>query len=88
MNLFRVIQESINNTLKHAEANNIHLSITQQDKEISILVKDDGKGFDIKEISFGNGLSNIESRIASIDGQVFIQSELGKGTEIKIILSR
>ena len=88
MNLFRVIQESINNTIKHAEAENIHVSITQENDEVTVIIKDDGKGFDLKEVSLGNGLSNIETRVASIDGHVFIQSEKDHGTEVKIVLSR
>jgi signal transduction histidine kinase len=88
MNLFRVIQESINNSLKHADAETIQLSITQKEGDVTILIKDDGKGFDMKEVAFGNGLSNIETRVSSIEGQVFIQSALETGTEIKIVLSR
>lgn len=88
MNLFRVIQESINNTIKHASASKIGLSIAQKENEIIIDINDDGKGFDVKEVTFGNGLSNIETRISSIDGNVFIQSDLDKGTQIKITLSR
>ncbi len=84
MNLFRVIQESINNAIKHAEAKNIELSLSQERQELSIMIKDDGKGFDLKTIEIGNGLSNIENRISSIKGTVSIESVVNEGTTISI----
>ena len=62
--------------------------LSQENDEVTVIIKDDGKGFDLKEVSLGNGLSNIETRVASIDGHVFIQSEKDHGTEVKIVLSR
>lgn len=84
MNIFRVIQEAINNALKYAEAEVISLQIHQIDDNLIINIIDNGKGFDIKEVTFGNGLSNIEKRISEIKGNVFINSKKGKGTSIKI----
>jgi signal transduction histidine kinase/Tfp pilus assembly protein PilF len=84
MNLFRVIQESINNSIKHANAKNIDLSLSQEGKDLSIIIKDDGKGFDLNTVEVGNGLSNIESRISSIKGTVSIESTVNEGTIISI----
>ena len=86
MNIFRVIQEAINNALKYAEAEVISLQIHQIDDNLIIDIIDNGKGFNIKEVAFGNGLSNIEKRISEIKGNVFINSKKGKGTSIKIEL--
>lgn len=84
MNLFRVIQESINNSLKHADADEIHLSFHQEKDHLSFMMKDNGKGFDKENIEAGNGLSNIENRISSIHGKVFIHSAEKEGTTISI----
>jgi signal transduction histidine kinase len=86
MNLFRVIQESINNAIKHANANRVEIHFSDIDDQLQISIKDDGKGFDKHNFTPGNGISNMESRIAAIDGEVTINSELGKGTEINIHL--
>lgn len=84
MNLFRVIQEGINNAIKHSEASKIAINFSEKDKSISFEIKDDGKGFDKESFSAGNGISNIENRISSINGKAFINSEPGNGTTISI----
>lgn len=88
MNLFRVIQESINNAIKHAQASKIEISIQEHAEEISITIQDDGIGFDKTSFSAGNGLSNIESRISDIKGNVFIASQPNKGTNIQINIDK
>jgi len=84
MNLFRVIQEAINNAIKYAEANKleIHLKKDQQNFVISII--DNGKGFNINSVDLGNGLSNMEKRMSEIDAKVSINSKEKIGTEIKL----
>ena len=84
MNLFRVIQESINNSLKHADATTISINFDKDENQLSFIIKDNGKGFDKENIDIGNGLSNIENRISSIEGEVFINSVKNKGTSISI----
>jgi len=89
--LYRVILELISNTLKHAVAKNIGISILFNDKNIMIEYKDDGKGFNIDEVlqtHSGMGLSNISSRIKSIQGELEIQSSPNDGVVffIKVII--
>ena len=84
INMFRVIQEAINNTLKHAEATEISIAIYENDTSFFIDIKDNGKGFDRNTINLGNGLENIQQRIKELDGKISISSEIGKGTAIKI----
>lgn len=86
MNVFRVIQESINNAIKHAKASKITVAFQQDESIVTIEIKDNGKGFDKTNFIAGNGLSNIESRVASINGKVFIESEPNKGTSIRVQL--
>lgn len=87
MNLFRIVQESINNSIKHADATHIEIVFSQNEQELTFVIKDNGKGFDMKVVDMGNGLSNIENRVSSIKGKVFIQSKINKGTEIRIQLT-
>ena len=85
MNLFRVIQEAINNAIKYAEASKISVSLTNKNKTLFVSIIDNGIGFDIKNVELGNGLSNIEKRISEINGKVTIKSKKDKGTEINLI---
>jgi signal transduction histidine kinase len=80
--LYRVICELINNTTKHSGAQNIKINLTRYSKILTIQYSDDGKGFDVKKVEntrTGMGLSNIKSRIKSINGVSFIESSEGNG---------
>lgn len=88
--LYRVICELINNTIKHAHAKKINISLTITDNDyITIIYNDDGKGFDVSKIieqqgGSGMGFSNIYSRINSLKGEINIESENKKGTLVTI----
>jgi signal transduction histidine kinase len=87
--LYRVICELINNTIKHAHAKKINISLSIDDDYMTIIYKDDGKGFDVNKIveqqgSSGMGFSNIYSRINSLKGEINIESENKKGTQVTI----
>ena len=83
MNLFRVIQEAINNAIKYAQASKITINLYKKENQILISIVDNGVGFDLKKTSIGNGLRNIEERMNKIKGKSFINSS-EKGTTIKI----
>ena len=87
--IYRVLCECINNTLKHAHADNISISIKLIDNVMMVEYVDDGQGFDVDQLVSGRtgiGVLNMKSRVKSLNGQLTIQSELGKGakTSIKI----
>ncbi|GAB4025504.1 tetratricopeptide repeat-containing sensor histidine kinase [Spirosoma koreense] len=85
--LYRVIQELLNNALKHAHAQTITIQLMANDETVLISVDDDGQGGDFADDSAkGNGIANIKSRIAYLGGQVIWQSEAGKGTSVMISL--
>jgi two-component system NarL family sensor kinase len=87
--LYRMIQEVINNILKHASSNSIEVNIGKQDQFLKIVVKDKGVGFDItkvKEGQVGVGLENITSRAKLINASVNINSVIGTGTTITILI--
>lgn len=86
INLFRVIQEAVNNAVKHAEATQIKVSITKsKDTNYRFLVSvlDNGKGFSDSKISSGNGLSNMEKRISEAGGEISFDST-PQGTAVRI----
>ncbi|MCD4746267.1 MAG: sensor histidine kinase, partial [Bacteroidales bacterium] len=86
--IYRTLIELINNTIKHAKATKVNISFVEDNNFIVIKYTDNGIGFDHEKIKEsdkkGIGLSNINSRIASINGECKIISEIGKGTEVII----
>ncbi len=81
--LYRVIKELTNNTLKHAGANRIDISLTEKGNKLFVVYKDDGKGFDYEQMKEspqkGMGLDNLRNRINSIGGKCIIKSKSGEG---------
>ncbi|UMB59750.1 sensor histidine kinase [Lutibacter sp. A80] len=84
INIFRVIQEAINNAIKYAEASEITLQILENETSIKFEITDNGKGFNINTTRLGNGLENMERRIKEIDGEITINSQPNNGTSIII----
>ncbi|MCF6130864.1 tetratricopeptide repeat-containing sensor histidine kinase [Flavobacterium wongokense] len=85
MNIYRSIQEGVNNSIKYAEAQNIKIGIKHQKEKIVIKIQDDGKGFDAEKVKFGNGIANMKKRIEEIGGKFTIASS-EKGTMITIVI--
>lgn len=85
--LYRVVQELLNNALKHAHAHTITVQIMANEEALLVSVDDDGQGGDFQEgASKGNGIANIKSRIAYLGGQVMWQSASERGTSVMISL--
>lgn len=87
MNIFRVIQEAINNAIKYAEAKNITIKLSKIATNFTATIIDDGIGFEIYEIDFGNGISNMKKRMNTVNGSLKIDSEKKKGTKITLKVS-
>jgi two-component system, NarL family, sensor kinase len=87
--LFRTIQELLNNIINHARATEISVQMIKDGNDITIMVEDNGKGFDPDSLnSFqGMGLQNTISRIKNLNGEIIIDSAPGRGTIITIIIS-
>jgi len=86
--LYRVICELITNTLRHAQAQNIFIVLRHDEKNVMLNYTDDGIGFDIDNLPHkGMGLSNMESRIKSINGTFVIESSHKNGTHVSINIS-
>ncbi|WPR72357.1 histidine kinase [Flavobacterium sp. NG2] len=77
INLFRICQELINNSLKHAQAKNIRITLSEFDEFISLFYFDDGIGFDINTVILGSGISNIKERVEICNGKITIDATPG-----------
>ena len=82
--VFRIIQEALNNVIKHAQATTADLKITEKENEILITIKDNGKGFKREQNRKGFGLLNMNDRANLLNGSFFIDSTTGSGTTIEI----
>lgn len=92
-NIFRIVQEAINNAIKYSEAKRIEVALTQSDNEIVITVMDEGKGFDTKivearsiNIESGRGFFNMYERTEYVNGKLNIDSSPGKGTTLTLVV--
>lgn len=86
MNIYRTIQEAINNSIKYANSKKISITIKPNNDAIEILISDDGKGFKLDEVSLGNGIVNMKKRISDVNGIIGFQSNENQGTEVKITI--
>ena len=87
--LFRMIQEIINNTLKHAACDTIEITLKNLNSQLNIEIKDNGIGFDVnkvRESSEGVGINNIISRAKLINATVSFNSIINEGTTVNILL--
>ncbi len=84
--VYRIVQELLNNAVKHSGANQVLAQVMRQDNNLTITVEDNGKGFNMADPLFhqGAGLRNIRSRVDYLKGHLDIQSAPGKGTSIHI----
>lgn len=87
INVYRIIQEQLNNILKHAQASSVSIELNKQREQIRLLVEDDGRGFDPRMRRDGVGISNIMSRAELYNGKVEIDSSPGKGCRLEVILN-
>lgn len=90
INIYRIAQEAINNAIKYADSTHILVSISHSEEILSIVIDDNGKGFDpskvknIKNGDGGMGLTFMKERIKYINGRLFLNSELNKGTRVTL----
>jgi len=82
--LFRIIQEQVKNTLKYSQANNLTIHLNADEKYATLIIEDDGIGFDPKQARRGIGLSNIYERTKFYDGNVSIKTAPGRGCMITV----
>jgi signal transduction histidine kinase len=86
LNLFRIIQELISNSIKHGQAKQVLIDLWLGSEKIKLEYRDNGKGFDLDKLNEKKGLGtqNMESRVKMIGGKMDIQSSDGKGILVRI----
>jgi two-component system NarL family sensor kinase len=84
--IYRIMQECIQNVLKHSAATTLDISMICANNEADVIIEDNGNGFNADEINYGTGLKNIQSRIEFLNGKAEINSATGKGTVVAIYI--
>lgn len=83
--LYRIVQEQLNNIIKHAEAKNVEINFRKADEKLQLIIKDDGRGVDLSvENNEGSGLRNIRNRIELYHGTIDMISSPGNGFVLKV----
>jgi signal transduction histidine kinase/tetratricopeptide (TPR) repeat protein len=85
VNIYRIVQEALQNINKYSEAKNAGVAIIQQDNNLNIAVTDDGVGFDPEKAKGGIGLRNLRKRTDALKGVLSISSQKGKGSSIEVV---
>ena len=88
VNIYRICQELINNSLKHANAKEINIILRQKNQLLTLIFEDNGQGFDISKVKQGIGLTSLKDRLEAIHGQIEFDSTINKGTTafVKIVV--
>ena len=87
LHVFRIIQELINNSVKHGQAEIININFKEKDEELNLNYRDNGVGFsaEVIEEKKGLGMKNIESRVELLNGDLLIKSAINEGIEVSIV---
>jgi signal transduction histidine kinase len=83
--IYRVVQEALNNVLRHAQASAVQISLEQHPGELLLNIQDDGAGFDAQRVR-GLGLLGMEERTRHLGGTFGVDSHAGRGTILKVVL--
>jgi PAS domain S-box-containing protein len=86
LTLYRILQEQMNNIIKHAGAENVKVELLCNKRMVRLLASDDGKGFDVKKVKKGIGINNIINRAEANCGRVVLRSAEGKGCTLMVYL--
>jgi PAS domain S-box-containing protein len=86
LTLFRIVQEALNNVIRHAEATKTIVELSLRRNQIKLGIKDDGKGFDPTAAKKGAGLNNIRNRVYLLNGSLTVKTEPGKGCTLLVKL--
>lgn len=86
--LYRIVQELLSNTLKHADANEISVQTNFTENIFNLIYEDNGRGFDPFKVQRGMGLDNMRARVKKIGGVMNIDAEIGRGTIVIIEINQ
>ena len=86
MNLYRIIQEGINNAIKYAEASTINVEINEENNDLQVVIIDNGIGFIEEDVVLGNGMINMNKRASELKAQLSVKSKPNDGTKIQLLM--
>lgn len=86
LQVYRIIQELVHNSIKHSNPKDILVQLTLQEKQLEIIVEDNGNGFNPNKVTKGMGLENIHSRVSYLNGEIHIDSNEASGTSSMILI--
>lgn len=87
LNCYRIVQELLQNSIKHARATEILVQLTRTENELALLVEDNGLGYDPETVTKGMGTDNLSQRVQFIRGDISIQTAKGQGTSTMVTVS-
>ncbi|NUY81826.1 sensor histidine kinase [Flavobacterium sp. MAH-1] len=88
MHIYRTVQEAVNNAIKYSQASQVNIGVRGDRAQIEIRISDNGQGFDIRNVSLGNGLHNMKKRIEEVGGVFSLDSVKGEGTVVEIMIPK
>jgi signal transduction histidine kinase len=83
---YRVVEEALGNVAKHAQTTDVEVALSMVDSQLAIRVRDEGRGFDAQTLRAGLGLGSIAARVERMSGQWTINSSVGQGTSLSVLL--
>lgn len=86
VNIHRVIQEAIHNSIKHSNSKTIKVKVENFLEHLKFTISDDGQGFDSTNVEKGNGLLNMQKRIHEIGGKFEVESYINRGTKVSFVI--
>ena len=86
LTLFRIVQEALNNVIKHSDATNTAIELSNRKNLVQLRIKDNGKGFDSRNVKKGSGLNNIRNRVYLLSGKLTVETQPGKGCTLVVEL--
>lgn len=86
LHLYRIVQELLYNSIKHAQSKEILIQLIRNEEDIEIMVEDDGKGYELGQVKKGMGTENVQARVNFLKGEISIHSEIGVGTTTTITI--
>ena len=83
--IYRIVQEALHNIVKHADARNVKITVTQEPDRLLLSIQDDGRGFNPPQ-ERGMGLIGMEERVSALGGRLAVESAIGEGTLLRVAL--
>ena len=87
-NFYLIFKEALNNLVKYSQATRASVTLSATAREIELLIRDNGAGFDLQNVERGNGIPNMNRRAQEMKAQLLIESSRGTGTSVQLLLNK